>query len=211
MTRKQTDLRVRRTHKLLQDALIELIEERGFDAITVGDIAERAMVNRTTFYRYYQDKYDLVEKIFEAAAERMRDDMGPPRVSTGSVDPERPPEPWVKVFEHFTQHARLYRTMLGRNGSSWFVTRMREYIVSLMLEREQLREQLPAVKREPDQIRMPREIISALTANLFIGTIEWWLEDGKQYSPRQMATWLRLFLIHGYSYALGDVSAQPQE
>src|SRR5579864_9232724 len=65
MTQNSGDLRARRTRKLLRDALLELIEERGFDAITVGEIAERAMVSRAAFYRYYQDKYDLVEKIFE--------------------------------------------------------------------------------------------------------------------------------------------------
>ena len=62
---EQTDLRIRRTHKFLQEAMIELVIEKGFDAITVGDIAERAMINRATFYRHYQDKYDLVAKIFE--------------------------------------------------------------------------------------------------------------------------------------------------
>ena len=43
-----------------QDALFNLIEEKGFDAATVGHIAERAMVNRTTFYRHEPDKYALV-------------------------------------------------------------------------------------------------------------------------------------------------------
>jgi pimeloyl-ACP methyl ester carboxylesterase len=57
---EQTDLRIRRTHHFLQEAMIELITEKGFEAITVGDIAERAMINRATFYRHYQDKYDKV-------------------------------------------------------------------------------------------------------------------------------------------------------
>ena len=65
MSQNSSDLRVRRTQKLLREALIALIEERSFDAITVGEIAERAMVSRAAFYRHYQDKYDLVEKIFE--------------------------------------------------------------------------------------------------------------------------------------------------
>ena len=51
--KEQTDLRVWRTHHFLQEAMVELITEKGFDAITVGDIAERAMINRATFYRHY--------------------------------------------------------------------------------------------------------------------------------------------------------------
>ena len=56
---------------MLREALIELIEERGFDALTVGEITERAMVSRAAFYRNYQDKYDLVEQIFEEAMSRL--------------------------------------------------------------------------------------------------------------------------------------------
>src|SRR5215472_13091968 len=63
--RTDVDLRVWRTRKLVQAAFIGLVEERGFAAITVRDIAQRAMINRATFYRHYQDKYDLVEQIFQ--------------------------------------------------------------------------------------------------------------------------------------------------
>jgi len=62
MTQSTRNLRIKRTHKLLRTALMDLIEERAFDALTVGEIAERAMVSRAGFYRYYQDKYELVEQ-----------------------------------------------------------------------------------------------------------------------------------------------------
>ena len=76
MTRERTDLRVRRTHALLQKTLIDLIAEKGFDAVTVGDIAERAMVNRSTFYRHYPDKYALVTNIFEDAVDQLVSELG---------------------------------------------------------------------------------------------------------------------------------------
>ncbi len=54
MTRKDftPNLRVRRTRKLLRNALISLTMEKGFAAVTVRDITERAMVNRGTFYHH---------------------------------------------------------------------------------------------------------------------------------------------------------------
>jgi AcrR family transcriptional regulator len=55
----ETDPRVRRTRKLLQDALLALLAEKSFDAITVQDIADRSTINRATFYAHYVDKYDL--------------------------------------------------------------------------------------------------------------------------------------------------------
>ena len=59
------DLRVRRTRKLLQTALMELTIQKGFETVTVKDICEQAMVNRATFYRHYADKYDLLDQYME--------------------------------------------------------------------------------------------------------------------------------------------------
>ena len=55
----KTDRRVERTRELLQKALIELIAERGYDAITIQDIVDRANVGRTTFYLHYNSKDEL--------------------------------------------------------------------------------------------------------------------------------------------------------
>ena len=55
----EADPRVRRTRKLLQDALVELLAEKSFEAITVQDIATRSTINRATFYAHFVDKYDL--------------------------------------------------------------------------------------------------------------------------------------------------------
>jgi AcrR family transcriptional regulator len=59
--KNQLDPRVKRTRKLLHDAFDSLLAEKGFESITVQDIAERATVNRATFYAHYQDKYHLAE------------------------------------------------------------------------------------------------------------------------------------------------------
>jgi AcrR family transcriptional regulator len=62
-TLPKLDPRVKRTRELLQRAFLELIAERGFRAITVQDIAERATVNRATFYAHFDDKYALMDSI----------------------------------------------------------------------------------------------------------------------------------------------------
>src|SRR5881275_2282150 len=131
MTQPVSNLRVKRTQKLLREALIELIEERGFDALTIGELTERAMVSRAAFYRNYQDKYDLVGQIFEEA-------MGALLKEVGELGREHPTESWVKFFEHIAQYERLYRALLGSKGSSWFVRRMRARLSDLIKERGRL-------------------------------------------------------------------------
>jgi AcrR family transcriptional regulator len=57
------DPRVRRTRQLLQDALRRLLEQKGFDNVTVQDITEAATLNRATFYAHYPDKFALLEEL----------------------------------------------------------------------------------------------------------------------------------------------------
>ncbi|HEX2914709.1 MAG TPA: TetR/AcrR family transcriptional regulator [Chloroflexia bacterium] len=57
---KEPDPRVLRTRQLLVQAFIALLSEKGFQSLTVQDIAERATVNRATFYAHFEDKYALL-------------------------------------------------------------------------------------------------------------------------------------------------------
>src|SRR5258708_19431282 len=102
MTQPVSNVRVRSTQKVLREALIELIEERGFDALTIGELTERAMVSRAAFYRNYQDKYDLVEQIFEEAMSAL---LG----AVGDLWRDHPPAIWVTFFQPIPHYQRLYR------------------------------------------------------------------------------------------------------
>ena len=68
---KDVDPRVKRTRQLLQQAFIELFQEKGFASITVQDIAERATVNWATFYAHYEDKYALMDSMLREHFQQM--------------------------------------------------------------------------------------------------------------------------------------------
>ena len=179
MTQRGKNLRLRRTQKLLREALIELIEERGFDTLTIGEITERAMVSRAAFYRNYQDKYDLVEQIFEEAMSAL---LG----AVGDLGGEHPPDVWVTFFEHIAQYDRLYRALLGRKGSTWFVRKMRAALSGLIKERGHL-------PHGPDASARPvhtysDEFVPDLVSAMIVEAITWWLEQGRPYTPREIAT-----------------------
>src|SRR5690349_18415612 len=63
------DLRVKRTHKLLLEALLEQTVQKGFSALTVSDITSHAGVNRATFYRHFKDKFDLLDNYAQGVYE----------------------------------------------------------------------------------------------------------------------------------------------
>ena len=64
---ERLDPRIRRTRRLLQDALKRLLEEKEFDKITIQDIAEAATLNRATFYAHYPDKFALLEELIRVS------------------------------------------------------------------------------------------------------------------------------------------------
>ena len=59
---KKEDLRVIRTKKLIFTAFINLIQEKDYNSITVQDISDRAMINRSTFYSHFKDKQDVLDQ-----------------------------------------------------------------------------------------------------------------------------------------------------
>src|SRR6185437_11252588 len=105
----QPNVRVRRTRTLLRQALVELIEDRGFDRVTVGDLAARAMISRAAFYRNYRDKYDLVEQVFDEAMAEM--------TAAGGDDARSPSQRFAGFLRHIDAYHQLYRALLGRKGS----------------------------------------------------------------------------------------------
>ena len=172
------NLRVRRTKILLQEALIELIEERGFEALTIGELTERAMVSRAAFYRTYQDKYDLVEQIFEEAMSAL---LG----AVGDLGRAHPPEIWVTFFEHIAQYDRLYRALLGRKGSPWFMRKMRASLADLVKERGHL----PHGLNVSGPIHtLSDAFVPDLVSTMFVEAITWWLEHARPYTPKEIAT-----------------------
>ena len=178
MTQTVSNLRVRRTQKLLREALIELIEERGFDALTVGELTTRAMVSRAAFYRNYEDKYDLVEQIFEEAMSAL---LG----AIGELGREHPPEIWITFFEHIAQYERLYRALLGKKGSPWFARKMRASLTDLAKAHPR--------RHGPDGSAHPVHIfadgfVPELVSAMFVESITWWLEQGRPCTPKEMAT-----------------------
>ena len=184
MTQKADNLRVKRTKILLREALIALIEERGFDALTIGELTQRAMVSRAAFYRNYRDKYDLVEQIFEEAMSTLFH-------AIGEFGREHPVDVWMRFFEQITQYDRLYRALLGEKGSPWFVWKMRARLAELIKEHGSLEDPHdPSISAQVPHPAHPFSdlFVPDLVATMIVEVITWWLEQGQPYTPKELAT-----------------------
>ncbi|NRT66080.1 AcrR family transcriptional regulator [Clostridium beijerinckii] len=154
------------------------------------------MINRSTFYRYYQDKYDVVLKIFEDAMERLKKDLGPPKESLKNLNENQRSDPWVKLFDHFAENKRLYLAMLDDSCNIWFMSRLRSNIISMLREREKLRSSF--LVSDKDCSPEIQEMAFLFTANALIGTIDWWLKSNCTPDSEKMSYLFRSYFKNGH-------------
>ena len=107
------DRRVRRTKRLLRDALVSLVLERGYSAVTVEDVTERADVGRATFYTHYTDKDELLGQIVADLGEDLKERLRP-LVSDSSVGFTG--KPVLEMFRHAAEERDAYRVVLRGEG-----------------------------------------------------------------------------------------------
>ena len=186
MTQNLDDLRVRRTRKLLQKALLEAASEKGFAHVTVSDITKRAMVNRATFYRHYEDKYDLLTHYIEELSKMIESDEGETDLGTQSIQSQDTPPPGlVKLLRHIQSNADFYRVMLGKQGDPAFCAEaFRNYI------EQGYRRILSGQASQSDPSRPPIDLTVSCILHAGMGAIVWWLESAQPCTPEQMAVWL---------------------
>jgi AcrR family transcriptional regulator len=175
------DPRVVRTHKLLREALIELIAERGYEAITVRDITERATLNRATFYLHFSDKEDLLNRGFEEIWAELTPENPFPHSPHESLSLDATHDKVRADFEHLAKYASFYRVMIGKAGVGSFVRRMQEHVQETIALR--LRP-AAAFRRAADP---PLEIVLRFVSTAYVGLMRWWLENDMPKTPDEMA------------------------
>ncbi len=175
----KTDRRVQRTRELLQKALIELIGERGYNAITIRDIVDRANVGRTTFYVHYSSKDELFMSCHEAIVSEFR--IGPlhPLSREELLSPEAPPG-MTAAYRHLEDaRARLYSIFQGKD-SLLILRRIREWSA------QEIEANLRAAFAEADSA-IPLDILASYLAGAQIALVQWWLEKRRPYTLENLA------------------------
>jgi AcrR family transcriptional regulator len=194
---EQADLRVRRTHKLLWEALMEELSQHSFEEITVKDICDRAMVHRTTFYKHYEDKYALLEQ----GMRQMYDDLvvAQEHVPPSAFSVEHPPPYFIHLFEHVAQHQQFYKLMLCGEGVSRFQKLIKEYIAEVASAK--MHESAPANQH----LAFPLAMHVQCVAGAVLSLLAWWLENDMPLSPHHMAQYLLSIsaFVHGEEGGIG--------
>ncbi len=176
MSKNQNDLRVIKTRRGLREAFLHLLVEKGYDAISIQDIATKAQTARVTFYRHYKNKeallIDCIDTIYESLAERIR--------QSPNAEFQQGYSPALAFYQQIDQDGKIYRLLIKSRAGQLLTKRL----IELFAERikSQIEVRFPA-----EQLLAPIDILANHIACAVVGLTNWWIEHEKPYSAEYMA------------------------
>ncbi len=185
MKNQYIDRRIIRTRQMIQDAFTELLEEKGFEGITISDLTEKANINRGTFYLHYRDKYDLLEQseneIIRGVEEITKELQEIILKEVLNFDYNREPFPFlIKLFDYFFEHSKFVKVILGPKGDPSFQVKLKEMM------KNNIQKNMGKLSIKIN-MSVPVEYFIAYISSTYLGVIQQWLESGMKESPRDVS------------------------
>ena len=194
MAAKAEDRRIQRTRALLLGALLDLIVEKGYEEISVQDIVDRANVGRSTFYKHFLDKRELLL----TGVEQLQKLLTEQRASHGAPAGSKPTLLGFSplLFEHVQGNLRFCSALLGSGSGSIVEPRFRRILAELV--REDLAACIPAGAAPT----VPLDIVVQYTVSAFLGLLRWWMEQPALLPAEQIDRQFRTLTLPAIAAAL---------
>ena len=175
--------RTAQTRARIKGALVGLIAEKGFDALTVSDVTRRAGINRGTFYLHFVDKYDMLDKLEGELIGRLEKALleGPPAHAASACD-LFPYDTILRALTIACEDFAFVQAISGRGGDPDFAIKLKELISSLF---DQGLARTGAKLR--DDLELPLAYSRELAISHVLSIINLWLARGGTEAPEQVA------------------------
>ena len=183
---------------MIFDALTDLLSEKPYDKITVQDIADRAMINRATFYAHYADKDELYHFIITHILEELSEMIDKAQATTpNSVEVKKAEKMLYSYYNNLKKHSAIAK------------------IVSKSSSREELQHNFARLLHEKyddlfDKVQVteagmpvPTDFIVAYLASIFVGTLLWWIESDFDMDSRDLARLVIKLISNGHLTVMG--------
>jgi AcrR family transcriptional regulator len=185
---RRKDRRVERTHQLIRGALRSLIQEKGFEALTVQQIIDRANVGRATFYAHFDNKDDLLASGFEdlraSLKARQRD-----ACAHGHSLEARVFAFSHELFAHANEYRDVFRAMVGKQSGATVQRFMHKLLVDLV------RDDVKGAVGRTEKTAVPTEALVQFIAGALFGLLMWWLDGRMRLSVAEVDALFRTLAI----------------
>lgn len=168
------------TQELIKDTFLDLIEENGFNNVTIKNLSLRANINRGTFYFHYLDKFNLIEQMENQLLEGLKQYMHAFDILEMIICKGQniPYAPLVQVFQYLKQNGRLLNILLGAKGDSAFPKKMKLFLKDGIFADYIENIEDPTISKV---------YVSSFATSAFLGIIEDWLNSNMIETPEEMA------------------------
>ncbi|MGY3063262.1 AcrR family transcriptional regulator [Streptomyces sp. TE3672] len=190
------DRRTRRTRRALGGALVELVLERGFSALTVEDITEQADVARATFYAHFKGKDDLFARVTSDLLEQLTQRLEP-AVAGSAIGFTG--KPLLEMLRHVSDERDVYRVVLRGEGDGKPLQMFVDACAAATA-----REFKARAERNNVQPRIDADLLARVWVGEQVAVLRWWAEQDTPPMPAEEA--VRMFLdlaLHGRYWASG--------
>jgi AcrR family transcriptional regulator len=172
----------RKTKQLIQTSFIQILENKSFESITVGDITKTAQINRGTFYLHYKDKFDLLDQIEQQLFEDLGNhiDELQSRYSSTHTFEKGQEQLAATLFSSIKMHSPILKIFLSDHGRTGFHLRFRDAFS------EKVRFNLEKNESFNANLKVPMEYFLSFITSAFLGLIEQWVQNGLDKTPQEM-------------------------
>ncbi len=191
MKQDKQDRRSQRTRQLVNSAMMELLSEKGYEAITVQDILDRAGIGRSTFYSHYFDKEDVHASMMEQMLAGMTQQLSKRNAGREII-------PSLELFQHIYQDRPHFQAVAGSGPAGERLWETMQTALSKIMEQT-----LASADAGKNPASIPLPVISSYLAGAFLNLLKWWVKSGMPYSPEEMDRIFRQLALPGVWAALG--------
>ena len=175
------DLRVLKTNELIRNTFLELLAQKEFTEISVKEITVKARINRSTFYKHYEDKYLLRDSIIDHMLEEFIAYMDVNFLVADSMTSEKHREALKRCLKYFQSEKQNYQllwssVMLGRNVFDEMVEAGAAYMKQCIVDHPGIS---PLRKERGDWY-------GYLLINNLLVSVRWWLRNDERVSLDEM-------------------------
>ena len=160
---------------------------KGYEAITVQDIIDRANVGRVTFYAHYEGK----EALHDAALDRLVEMLREQAETRRGLGHESTLACCTAMFEHAHSHRALYRGLISRRGGATVMHGIRKRMALLV------REELERTKKRRGRDAIPLDLLVEHVVSSFTAVLTWWMDHKTGYGPAEIDAVFRRLTLPG--------------
>ncbi len=162
----KTDLRTIKSRRAIKQAFLQLMNEKGYNNVTITDIADRALINRKTFYMHYDTKQALYDEICNELIELL--DPESTMKTLHELEGHEQRKPVIRLLMNIRREKDVFSVLINDENNMTFLRKLCDKIAPVILME---------THSHKDIILMDEELLIEVYCTLFVLMLKWWIKN----------------------------------